>query len=499
MALKQNPGFMAALGMDVDPEQIRIEALKDAQQKSLGMIDQIGYKFASERAAATTGALLGSALMNRKPRLTPEQQALYEGQEAVKQKMESWRKANPEATTAEVQDKYLETIANEAMSRGLTDIGFQSMSALEQQRKAREKQDLELAKLRRDERMGGALEKSTIAAELLKNGKEGMVTVYPVGSNNPNSSRTGWMDENGNVTFGDGEVLPAGSWTDQRPMAPSQMRTKGSGGSSDLDVNRSEAGELRKEVTNAVNTFDTYIEIDNLLTEAAAEGITGVIGDVGRAQGWANRWITFGEEAWKQLTPGGELGSIEVIGEASTPWGKPKVYDQSSRKDRWRFAQDNKDKILAEIEATPGLDPELRKKLRAGGTYADRFLALATDLTYGQARANEGGGGQRLSDQDYIKAVAQTGANINNPEELRKVLRQNATQMWLKIDNRLSMYDEDKVRAMISDRGMERLLSRWADVSTRLGGGEEEVPAPQPPNVQRWETDPETGKPRRVQ
>jgi hypothetical protein len=418
------------------------------------------------------GAAIGNAIGEKRQDpnfgMPPEIAARLQTAKEVKEVYKSWESENPDATATDRTDYYQELIAKTAMKNGLSDIGIQALTTLEQTRKARQKQDAELEKLDLGNKFDRKTLDARIGAELFKSRKEGIVTVYPRGSNSPNEGITGYLDEQGNViTRGpDGQevVLTQDKYTFDRPQwdpAKFQARTGGHGGIKDMTP--TERGMVRRSMVTAMNLNDSYSKLLNLAKEAKQVGAGNVQGQFGKYVKFASGAVTFAEQVAGLFSPveGGASG-MEVK-------GAKKDYEMSSRSGRAEWIKDNKEWLEANM-------PGLKQK----GQYASQYIALVTDLTYAKAMANEGGASRSLSDGDFKNNWRAIGGDLNDPEAMAAILLGDADTQDGRIDNLLSVYPPNIVKGMIAEGGFERYEASRRQLDQFRAKPPEEAPSATP-------------------
>ena len=249
-------GLLSQYGLDLGSEadvrtQLRNKRIQDAmtmvappQQGVSGRTMDPGNQQQSfGRLGATLGNALGEKFGQRAAdpnerygAIPPEIANRLKTVEGTKKEFETWKAQNPEAKQADLADKYQEALIKNAFANDLPDVGISALRELQDRRLGQQKKEAELEKIGYENRMSKETIDGSIAAENIKNGKAGLMEVYPVNSRDPNTSYMGHYDpKTRTLTTGDGQVLPEHMWKVTRPdwdpvrTAAAHARASGAG------------------------------------------------------------------------------------------------------------------------------------------------------------------------------------------------------------------------------------------------------------------------------
>lgn len=458
MALKQNPGFMAALGMDVDPQAIAQEQRQKAMTNSLQLVDKIGYQFAAERAAAQTGAMLGAAISSRNARLTDEQKNMVNAQKSVEARMRNWREANGSATPKDQQLEYMRIVSEEAYKHGLTDIAAQAGGAYQDAMMARQEQELELRKLK-NEAVASDLEPD-IAKERLEGARASrqaalgvgrLTPIYKYGETNPNNGQMAYIDPTTfeAVTVGpQGEVrIPSGEYTTDRPTRPDAYG-RGGRAAGEVGATNTELGTIRNMGSGLYRRGRVMTDLGNLLTKSISkDGSTIVMGKGGQFVSTVNRWAT---DLYNIIGVGG--GAFTAVGKDG------KEYSIDTDAGRNRLANEYKDVI----------DSFLPANVKDVAGRADEYRSLVVQLMYLEARAQESGAKQ-FSDADIERNAQIIGANVTDPQTLRNILLSSYDRAYGEFRHRINQFDPIYHNQIYSKAAMEEIEQQRAAAYEAFG------------------------------
>lgn len=448
MAMQQNPGFLAALGLDVNKEEILRQQKRQQQADAIGLAESLGHKTAHEQGAANIGALLGARLA--KPEgLTSDQENKVRAAEAADKRMQEWMRANDKADPASREEAYLGFVADEAFRNGLADVGTQASTQLDERRKLRKLQAVELEAAGLKVPQLEANLKQTRASADVTRGVGGFRDVYAYGENDPNKGRYAWIDPaTGDALTGPGgQVLhKAGQYTDQAPTRPDVWGRGGRGAG--FGATNTEMGGVREAHAALYRRGATLNEMRDVLEESIDNtGTLAATGNAGKLTAWVGRWANDFNNIMAASGFGGELS---VVGRD----GKP--YSIDSPSGRAQFRQQYKGILEA------ALPPEFRKN----GELASRWTSLMTEMMYLEARSMEPGSKQ-FSDADIQHMAAMIGANINNPATLQKIVMSSYERAYGDLEYRMQMYPPSVRDVVITQESRDRLDKQYADTKGR--------------------------------
>lgn len=393
------------------------------------------------------GAALGNAIGEKTgmidPQLPPEIANRLETMKATKAEYKAWEDSNKDAPLAARTEKYQEILADAAFKNDLPDVGMGVLRELQDRRLAKNKKETELEKLgyERDEQRDTL--KSKVYKSRVEAGKAGLVEFYVTGSRDPNSSMTGQYNPvDGSVTTvnpetGEQLVLKLGEWKLDRPdWAPrSGGGSGGSGGSGGggQKVGAHEQRGVRDQYVASIGLQKDYLEVFDLLDEAASAKAGPIIGSYGKMLSFANKWMGFADNLSTIASPTKKAPQVIVNGTRTTLLGtEPTSYDVGTNAGRIRFIKDNEDYLKS-------LVPDLAEK--AG--YADRYISMMVQLAYSKAMVSEGGSTRSLSDLDFRQNAAAAGAGLEDPNTLRSFLLTDADRTYRRATDRLKLFDSD--------------------------------------------------------
>lgn len=450
----ENTGFLQQYGLDLDRDKLQEQDLRQRQAVGMHLADGLGLRGTAARGGAQTGALLAAALQNRNYQPTDDQSSRIATARDTQQAMEAWLAQNPEATASDRAMKYQEFLAENAFRYGLPDVGASVLTQLDEKKRARQKQDLELENLGIETRVNRATEQDRIESSKLNLQKGKLVPeAYVVGSKDPNSTVSGVLQDDYSLLTGDGRRIPAGSWHTSRPMAPSQLGGGGSG--SRWTLTPTEAGFLRNSLQAVDNQLRKTIEIDDLFLEFG-KNPGQFIGDVGKVTGFADRMVRFAENFADAIDPTGEGGDLRITNDGTNE-GKT-LYDLSSPAGRARFSRKESEYIRSILPAN----------LKRNAEMANRYQALVVEFAYATARAQEPGA-KALTDADFKRAVQAIGGSLNDPVALRKIMFSRAMQANSELNFRFSMYSDDVLGQVFTNPQAQRdYKQRVEEVNKRL-------------------------------
>lgn len=410
---------------------------------------------------ARLGAVLGQALGERfggAPAVDPEIEARLMTVRDSEAHMRRWRELNPTATPDATRKKYEEFVAQSAFRHGLPDIGTQALAAIDERRKKERVQELQLAKLEREDRFGRATEKGSLFAAMVKNKQAGLMEVYPVGSADPNSGMVGMFDPaTESLRFADGSTAPVTAFTFQRPQDPA--RYADSGGSSGGGLySKNETARLRANFGATRNVQDNYLSLMSLMKEAESAGAQAYAGKAGQLTKVANRWADF-------------VGDVEHAVVASTGQAYKNVtftsrgesYDFRAPGDRRRWAANNKQQLSQYMPA--GLKAE----------YAEAWMAAVTDLAYAKALTAEMGNTRSLSDADFKNAFQSVGGDLSSGKSLIKVFGRDSNAQYRRLMNTFEMYSDEAMNEIVDPKAWKSLNTAHRKIIELTGEVDGEV------------------------
>ena len=461
--MKNNSGFglLSEYGLDLGEEsdvrsQLRQQRLSDSMKFVTPSRDPRQASF------GMLGAALGNALSEKyggAPAIPPEIEARMKTTEEVKRNFENWRKQNPEATADEITDKYQEEIATSAMRNGLSDIGIQALTQLDGRRKAREKQALELEKLGMDNQFNRETFQARKTKELIEAGKAGVVQIYPIGTDNPNTGVAGvYNPADGSVTFTDANGKPqkvyGGEYTLDRPQWDPRRYNQGGGGGGGSEFLKSEERDLRRDVASLNSLNDSYTAVFDLLDEAEKMGAGPVQGRFGKLLSATNSWLGFAEQLATATNPiKGTMPTSTMTNSDGT------TMDFTSSSGRKAWTDRNRHWLRKNL-------PNLPEKAEL----ADQYIALMTELAYAKALTLEGGSVRSLSDNDFKQSMKSIGMHLNDPRALASILTADADRAYGRLHNKLITYSPEARSRIVNEEAYTKLAEGRARIKAYQDG-----------------------------
>jgi hypothetical protein len=446
MALKQNPGFLAALGLEVKPEEVAREQRQVATENALNLVDRMNYKFPSERSASQIGAMLGAGLMTRKPQLTPEMEVKKAATDAAQLRINNWRKENPDAPAEDQQLEYMRIVADEAFKYGFPDIGAEAAAQYSQAKKMKEKQAYELNRLKNESEASELLPdqaaanlKNTKASAIRQSGA-GLQDIWMYGETDPNKGLYAYVNEDGSVELPDGTRLAMGEYTTKPPTRPDAWGRGGRGAG--FGATNTEMGEIRALATALDRRGRTMLEVIGVLSESRDKtGTMIAAGNAGKVASFVNRWSN-------------DLYNIVGATGAFTAQDKDgNEYTLDTTSGRQRFAK----------QYAQQLDSAMPAALRQSAELADRYRALMVELMYIEARTQESGAKQ-FSDSDVQRAAEMVGANLNDPVAIKKILMSSYNRAYDTLDFTIGNFDPEFRDKIITPGNQSRLRQQRYEV-----------------------------------
>lgn len=453
MATPPRQGFLADLGMDINPEEIMRAQRQQQQAQALGMASQMGYQTGYEQNAANIGALLGARLA-KPDGLTADQMAKVAAAKDADTRMKTWMSENKDAPATQRDETYLKFVSEAAFANGLPDIGAQAAGQYDALNKARQKQAFELTKLENEAAASKyAPEEAKLGVDATKQqilasqGKGKLAPIWEYGSTDPNKSRMGYINEDGSVTLADGQQIPMGQYTTKSPEVPNVW---GRGGRGAGGATPTEMGQVRQRVAALHARSRTIKDLKGILDESVDRtGTMAATGKAGQLASFVSRWSN---DLYNLVAVSGGGGAFTAVGRD----GKEYSLDTASGR-----------KSLANQYASV-IDQYLPPEFTATAELADRYRSLVTELMYVEARSNESGAKQ-FSDADIQRNAAIIGANVNNPEALRQMLLASYERAYDRNEFELSMYDPDLIRANVSPDSLEKIASDRDEIRELFG------------------------------
>lgn len=421
MANQQFQGLLQQFGLpQMSEEEILAQRNKARLKEALGNIDVSGAP-RIERDFRKIGQKVGSALgIKANPsELSPDEQAKADAVAAATAKFEEKRTEDPGLANDPIRNQleYQKLLAEELIQRGDVATAVQIVTATEQQRKAVEKQDLELEKLGLDIEGRRTQNRATLFNTeknefVFKRGE--LTTVYPKGSSDPNAGFTAYIsNEDGSAIGLDGSSVPLGEYTTVRPQSPKTGRAGGRPITpGDLGVPDSEAKGIRDQARAAMRQVDASL----VMKEAMEESILGEDGSVnilGAQGGISNGFVKIVDTLQGLARQIG--GSVEITNGAGK--GRDLAKPGSSMayvRSNWKELDEDLAQFVPE---------NLRNDSRA----REKFYSAMVQAAFAKARAQEPGARQ-LSDEDFKRAVAAMAGATTDPESFREITFGNIMQ-----------------------------------------------------------------------
>jgi hypothetical protein len=356
--------------------------------------------------------------------LTQDQETKVRAAEAANKRMEEWMKSNAEAPTADREEAYLGFVADEAFRNGLSDIGTSASAQLDDRRKTRRLQDVELeAAGLKVPQMKANLDQTKASTDQAR-GVGGFRDVYSFGETNPNKGRYAYIDPatGDALTAPGGEVLhKAGQYTDKPPQRPDLF---GRGGrAAGFAATPTELGGVREAHAALYRRGATLNEMRDVLEESIDNtGTLAATGNAGKLTAWVGRWANDFNNILAASGFSGQFTAVDKDGNEysiDSPSGRAKL------------------RLQYQDIMTKYLPPEFRKNAEL----SSRWTSLMTEMMYLEARSMEPGSKQ-FSDADIQHMAAMIGANINNPETLSKIILSSYERAYNDLEFRMQMYPE---------------------------------------------------------
>jgi hypothetical protein len=456
MAMEQNPGFLAALGMNLDRGTLLEEQRKRQYAEQLALTNQVEYETPYERQAAQAGAILGANLFGDK-NLPPEQEAMLRAQDEAGRRMEEWLAKNKDVPVDQREEAHLGFVAEEAYRNGLHEIGTRASTALEERRKIRLIQgyELEAAGLKP---AGARLDNESKQALIDdRTGVAGFRTLYKHGETDPNKGRYLYIDRaSGNALDRPGGqvVLKAGEYSDQTPDRPDAFGRYrsggGSGGGSGFKATPTEFKDVREAHAGLFRRSTNLEEMRDVLEESIdTTGTLSATGNAGKVTAYVSRWANDLNNILQASGFAGEFTAIDENGDE---------YSIDSSAGRQQLAKQYRSTISS------FLPPEFRKS--AG--QAARWSSLVTEMLYLEARAMEPGSKQ-FSDADIQHMAKLVASNVNNPETLSKIILSSYNRAFDDLDSRMLMYPEGVRTSIVTPEYRQMLQQKREQVTARWG------------------------------
>lgn len=455
MAQPPRMGFLAELGLNVDREAIAKAQKQQQMADALGLAESVGYKTAHEQTAGNIGALLGARL-SKPDGLTPDQERRAKAAEAANKRMEEWVRANAASAPADREEKYMEFVADEAFRNGLPEVGTQASTALDERRKVRRLQEveLELAGLKVP---AAKLDMDATRANIDQSRDTGRYkTIWRYGENNPNAGRRAYMDPaTGDALAGPGGpvIAKAGEYTDKAPERPDAWGRGGRGAG--FGATNTEMGKVRDAYAALYRRGNTLDEMRTVLEESIdTTGTLAATGNAGKLVAWTSR---LGNDIYNMMSAAGMAGEFTALGAD----GKEYSLDTSS----------GRQKLAAQYKST--ILQFLPEQFHKTGQQADKWASLVTELMYLEARSAEAGAKQ-FSDKDIEAMAAIIGANVNDPKALRDILLSSYNRAAADLEYSMLRYPPQVRNLIVDPEAQMRLDEQRAEVLARweqpLGG-----------------------------
>jgi hypothetical protein len=381
-----------------------------AHEQNLGQATKAGEMFGP---AAFGGAAMvgGIASQLGRPSLPPEIEARIRAQEAANKRMSELDPNKFKGMDAGVKSRhYRRILGEEAFRHGLSDLGAQLLTQVESEQAAFDKQQAEL------ERAGAETLKDKALTEhydfqnkrnKLEAVRGKLATIYPLGTSNPNTGKTGFIDDSGNARVGN-QIVPLGQYTLDRPDRPSSSGSGGVGKARDYFTPTEQRG-LRGLQRDVMAQMRAAERIHGIMADAFKEsGSIDILGKAGGASAFVTKVVDEVSAMGRALAKAGGTYSRSVV-----------VEDQNGeamyRLDGSQASAEQAAKYMSDAEFN--LPPSVRKD----ETATRRYKAAMINLAYAIARAEEPGN-PRLSDDDFKRNLAQIAEATTSPETLRQVI-----------------------------------------------------------------------------
>lgn len=474
MADSKNYGILSQYGLDLGAEDdvrsaLRQKRIADAMRfvspnATYGVGQNAQRTDSRNQSFGYLGAAIGNAIGEKfDPKyadLPPEIASRLSTVKGTKEDYDKWLKAHPEASMDDRSSKYQRILAEKAFANDLPEVGIGLLRDIQDRTDMTDKRNLELAKLNYEVDTERQTHDSNIATTLAKNRKEGMVTIYPFGSSNPNTGMPGYLRENGEVVTGKG-IVPPDQYTFDRPQRP--PTTGGSGGGRTGGITPSEAGRMRDRVSAAMRFHRGVLEAMDILDRAVDPKVGPFTGQIGKLSSMANQVVTLADQLAESFSPTGTVTSELRMADGSRK-------SLSSKNDRAQFIADN------EKELKKLLPANLRDKAQV----SDQYLALMVELAYAKAMSHEGGSTRSLSDNDFKLAMQTIGANLNSPDTILKILFADSERANSALMDALSLYTPEDQASIVSPEGLKRYVDTYGELSQRVQQAADKAATPAP-------------------
>lgn len=381
----------------------------------------------STQIASRLGGIVGSKaseFFNPDALVSNPEQRRIEAVQAAQQRVSDASARNPKLQNLPNEAKqnvFQQILADELAQRGEVSLGLQVGADLEQKRRSQEAQRIELRKLGiSEDRQSAALEAERNSLTRDRRGE--VTTVFPVGSDDPNSGQTAFIQNDGTAVTPEGETIPLGEFVITRPVTDRRGKLT----AADFGVSKKEQSDFRKQASSVMSQARGAIQMADILQESAdqPQGIT-IMDGTGKASTAVSKTLEvlggIANETGASLrvtdAAGREKGNLALPGAASN------------------FIDDN----FAEIDNQ--LIDLVPAPLRKTAELRARYYSTLTRITYEQARAQEPGARQ-LSDADFKNALAVMAANAADPEAFRQVMIGNMNSNVEKFNDQATMLGE---------------------------------------------------------
>ena len=451
-------GMFAQLGLDPrSEEQILAEKARQRYEAAKADATARGETHAGATALRRGGASLASFINNKinPPKLTPDQQNMVDAQQYAKEAVDLMNAAGEftnedgKVDAIKLGEERMMKIAEYLLSKGDprgTDLAVQ----VDNVRRKRAHDQAELKKLGIDIeqaeldiiKTGQDMEHTDLKMQDLRRqiihstwsdererylARRGeMSPIYMRGSNDPNSSRMAFIQDNGDAMYqndqGQYVNVPLGEYTITRPDDPNA----GGGGKDPYVPTPTEQGNLRAQQRSIMQQLRlSNIMLDAMTTALAETGTLDMMDGSGKFQTATTHLANNVNAVFRQ----GQKWVGITDGDPNDPNSKSIGTIDGSIASSMSYVKNNV-KWMDEFIPVP-------EGIEKGTVQAMRYQAAIVQLAYAKARSNEPGARQ-LSDNDFKNAIKQIGANATSPEQLRQVMLDNVAtahedfNIWLK-------------------------------------------------------------------
>jgi hypothetical protein len=220
---------------------------------------------------------------------------------------------------------------------------------------------------------------------------------------------------------------------------------------SDFGINTSEAKFMRDQAVNIESTIDNFLEMKNIMAEAAKTGSIEFLSTSGTMTGWAVNLIDNATAVARTLekaiaddtgtSPDAQRLRVEGVED-----------DLSTEAGARKYVEANADLVAS-------LEDYMPESVRNSDALKQRWTAAYTRTAYAFARALDPG--QRgVSNDDFKHAVIGLGASTTNPEAFRQITNTTVNTMVRGFQDRLQFLSPEARESVLYKAGLARFDAR---------------------------------------